>query len=229
MTDTLKPCPFCKREPQQMMRIDSLQSGDENYLAARCEYHTHWMPVEEWNRRSLDAGAVREETVRKCAEACVTEANKYSVGGHEASACRGALAYAEQAILALGQINAAKAGGIVIPERGSSPPDTVGYTGTAYAPPDPQEGEQPTEEQVERAARVIADSPGIDAPKLGYLQWMGLARAVLKAGALRSRSGVVTAAMIEAAYDAFPIDIEPNADEAYTGIYRAMLAARPKE
>ena len=57
MTDTFKPCPFCKREPQQMMRIDSLQSGDENYLAARCEHHTHWMPVEQWNRRSLDAGA----------------------------------------------------------------------------------------------------------------------------------------------------------------------------
>jgi len=51
----------------------------------------------------------------------------------------------------------------------------------------------------------------------------------LRTLALRSRSGVVTAAMIEAAYDAFPIDIEPNADEAYTGIYRAMLAARPKE
>jgi len=57
--------------------------------------------------RSLDAGAVREATIQECARVCVREANKYSVGGHESAACRGALAYAEQSILDLGQINAA--------------------------------------------------------------------------------------------------------------------------
>jgi len=94
MSDTLKPCPFCKREPQQMMRIDSLQSGDENYLAARCEHHTHWMPVEQWNRRSLDAGAVRE--------AIIEEVNRLVPPSQ-----MGLRARLKQAILELGQINAA--------------------------------------------------------------------------------------------------------------------------
>jgi hypothetical protein len=40
---------------------------------------------------------------------------------------------------------------------------------------------EPTEQEVERAARVIAASPGIDAPKLGYQEWMGLARKILLA------------------------------------------------
>lgn len=39
----------------------------------------------------------------------------------------------------------------------------------------------PTEEMVEAGARVIAESPGIDAPKLDYPCWMGLARKVIEA------------------------------------------------
>lgn len=38
-----------------------------------------------------------------------------------------------------------------------------------------------TEEMVEAAAKVIANSPGIDAPKLPFPCWMGLARAALTA------------------------------------------------
>lgn len=41
---------------------------------------------------------------------------------------------------------------------------------------------EPTEQEVELAAMVIAESPLIDAPKLPAPSWMGLARLVLKAG-----------------------------------------------
>lgn len=40
---------------------------------------------------------------------------------------------------------------------------------------------EPTEEQVSAAAKVIADSPLIDAPKLAAVCWRGLARSVLLA------------------------------------------------
>ena len=40
---------------------------------------------------------------------------------------------------------------------------------------------EPTEEQVERAAKVIADCPTIDAPKLAWPAWCGTARSILGA------------------------------------------------
>lgn len=48
----LMPCPFCKREPQtqmQFFRDGAIQPV--GYLAARCEHHTQWITVEQWNRR----------------------------------------------------------------------------------------------------------------------------------------------------------------------------------
>jgi len=38
-----------------------------------------------------------------------------------------------------------------------------------------------SEAEVDAAARVLADTPTIDAPKLGFQCWMGTARAVLEA------------------------------------------------
>jgi len=39
----------------------------------------------------------------------------------------------------------------------------------------------PTEKEVEAAARVMADLPTIDAPKLPFPCWMGSVRAILEA------------------------------------------------
>jgi len=46
-------CPFCKREPQQQMRHADGDMMKQPYLGVRCEEHTQWLTVEQWNRRAL--------------------------------------------------------------------------------------------------------------------------------------------------------------------------------
>src|SRR3990167_8595388 len=48
----LMPCPFCGREAQQRV-CRNAESMTESYLGARCDAHTHWMTVEQWNHRTL--------------------------------------------------------------------------------------------------------------------------------------------------------------------------------
>ncbi len=58
MADEMKllPCPFCSREPQTRMCRDA--DLHESFLGARCEEHTSWITVEQWQRRPA---AVRVE------------------------------------------------------------------------------------------------------------------------------------------------------------------------
>ena len=102
MTDTLKPCPFCGREPRTRMGL----TDGEQWTGARCEEHTQWIPVDQWNRRSLDAGAVREATIQECARVAMNPKLFEHYTDGPLALCGGVV----DAILALGQINAARKG-----------------------------------------------------------------------------------------------------------------------
>lgn len=66
--------------------------------------------------------------------------------------------------------------------------------GTSQSQPEAQ----PTETQVAAGAEVIANSPGIDAPKLPAECWMGLSRAVLAAAKLHAQPAEDEAVMRDA-------------------------------
>src|SRR3990167_3568034 len=61
----LMPCPFCGREAQQRV-CRNAESMTESYLGDRCDAHTHWMTVEQWNHRTLRSqlNAAPQDAVR---------------------------------------------------------------------------------------------------------------------------------------------------------------------
>lgn len=87
------------------------------------------------------------------------------------------------------------------------------------------DGQEPTEAQVEQAAKVIAASPLIDAPKLPAPAWMGLARAVLQS-ARPVAAQEVTEKMALAGAAQIKLHKKANWDK-FTAIevFNAMLAA----
>jgi len=109
------------------------------------------MPVEEWNRRSLDAVAVREACVRACENVYGGRAHTYASENADIYRAQdGTIASCVKAILALGQINAATQIDGSSPSgsgAGSTPAKTrdterrFDSSGPAVAAPDPQEGE----------------------------------------------------------------------------------------
>ena len=102
MIDTLKPCPFCGSaniDPAFSMQGDGKTLPGCMNCGATGPEASQETKVAAWNRRSLDAGAVREATIQE---------NRRIQSYHRNPDVVVVLDDCVAAILALGQINAAQ-------------------------------------------------------------------------------------------------------------------------